>query len=103
MRGGGVRHMDHGVFEAVAIERFTTGARHQRARLLRRQPLSFLPHRIFALGLIPLIAPGLDVNLPLSRYSSQGGPVSAINARGFRRNQSGVLSLVWALVNSGDR
>jgi hypothetical protein len=83
MRGGGVRHMDHGVFEAVAIERFTTGACHQRARLLRRQPLSFFPHRIFALGLIPLIAPGLDVNLPLSRYSCQGGPVSAINARGF--------------------
>jgi hypothetical protein len=71
MRSGDVRYMDHGVLKSVAIERFTTGARHERVRHLRRHPLASFPHRIFALGPIALVAPGLIVGLrPLGREYS---------------------------------
>jgi hypothetical protein len=42
-------HMDHGVFETVAVEGFAAGALHQRTRFLRRKPLAGLPHRILPL------------------------------------------------------
>jgi hypothetical protein len=43
----GMGNVDHRVLKAVAIEDLAAGARHQRVRPLRRQPLASFPHRIF--------------------------------------------------------
>src|SRR5260370_42397030 len=55
--------MDHSVLQTVTVECLTARARHQRTRRLRRHPLASFPHRIFALGPIPLISPFLEIGL----------------------------------------
>jgi EcoEI R protein C-terminal len=60
-------HMDHGVFEMVAVEGFAAGAFHQGTRLLRRQLLTGFPHRIFPRCPVSLIAPLLKVCLSTVR------------------------------------
>jgi hypothetical protein len=58
-----VGHMDHGVFETVAVEGFAAGALHQRTRFLRRKSLTGLPHRIFPRCPVALIAPSLKIGI----------------------------------------
>jgi hypothetical protein len=63
LRFGYVGHMDHGVFEAVAVEGFAAGTFHQGTRFLRRQLLTGFPQRIFPRGSISLIEPCLKISL----------------------------------------
>jgi hypothetical protein len=61
--GANMRHVDQSVLEAVAVKDRAAAARHLGTWFLRRHPLAGLPHRIFALGPIPHIAPRLKVGL----------------------------------------
>src|SRR5216683_2689132 len=73
LRFGYVGHMDHGVFETVAVEGFAAGALHQRTRFLRRKPLTGLPHRIFSRSPVSLIAPSLKIGIGAFRQKHPPG------------------------------
>ena len=80
LRFGYVGHMDHGMFETVAVEGFAAWTFHQGTRLLRRKLLTGFPHRIFPRCPIPLVAPLLKVCL-------SGAPGSACRSR-YRSNET---------------
>src|SRR5216684_3230249 len=62
LRFGYVGHMDHGVFETVAVEGFAAGA-----------PLTGLPHHIFSRSPVSLIAPSLKIGIGAFRQKHPPG------------------------------
>jgi hypothetical protein len=92
--GADVRNVDQGARKAVAVKDSAAAALHQGAGFLRWHTLACLPHRIFSIGPIPLIAPRLKICL---RSARQKNPPSRfeVGAGLVERGSGAVSAFPW--------
>jgi hypothetical protein len=97
-RSRGMGNVDHGFLEAVAVKDLAAVASDQRVWLLGRQLFAFRPHRIFALGPIPLIPPFLKVGLGPLRQEDPPSRLEAGPGLVEGRGRGGALAGVTARI-----